>query len=170
MLVMRSGSKCQVDDDGEDDDRHAPVGSDVIVRPQQPQEQRTGDQAEEAEIDDVPEVAAAGLAGQGVGVDLDEHVERLRADEQALAGDAVHAADSRSQNLDFGQVVRVRLGWVLGNLDGIPEGDHRSLLGVSGRKIAAKYWSCGPAHCNGPRRVLPPLTFLAARRSTLSPA
>ena len=34
----------------------------------------------------------------------------------------------------------------------------------------AKNWSCGPAQLNGPRRVLPPLTFFGARRSTLQSA
>ena len=43
-----------------------------------------------------------------------------------------------------------------------------AVSGLSGRKMAAKYWSWAPAQLNGPRKVLPLLTFLAARRSTLS--
>ena len=34
-----------------------------------------------------------------------------------------------------------------------------AVSGLSGRKIAAKNWSCGPAQLNGPRRVLPLLIF-----------
>ena len=51
MLEMRKRQQRQVDDDRLDDDRPAPVGSDVIVRPLEPQEQRARDHAEEAEID-----------------------------------------------------------------------------------------------------------------------
>src|SRR5271169_4582410 len=45
-----------------------------------------------------------------------------------------------------------------------------AVAGLSGRKIAAKNWSCTPAQSKGPRKVLSLLTFLGAIRSTLPPA
>ncbi len=65
--------------------------------------------------------------------------ERLRADEDSLAGDAVYIADGRAQHFDLGQIVRIGFRRVFRNLDGVPEGDHRGLRGLvrqeDGREI-----------------------------------
>src|SRR3974390_746163 len=56
-----------------------------------------------------------------------ENIQRLGPDEDALAGGAVSIAHRGSQYFYLLQVVRVGLGRVLGNLDGIAESDHGRL-------------------------------------------
>ena len=89
MLVMRRGSSAtlmmtvRMMIDMPQFDEH------VIVRPLEPEEEGTGEEAEEAEIHNVTEIGTAGLPVVEIGMHRLEDVDGLGSDKQALPGSAV---------------------------------------------------------------------------------
>ena len=151
MLVMRSGSSARLMMTVRMMIDHAPVVGHVIVRPLQPQEQRPGDEAEEAEVDHVAQIGAVHLARRGVGVHRLENLERLGTDEQPLAGDAAGVADGRAQHVVRGRPCSDQAS--SGSFGTVMESCRVTIAavsGLSGRKMAAKILVLRTSPVEGP--------------------
>ena len=119
----------QVDDQGLQEDGPTPVRDDVAIHPFQPEEERAGDDAEPAEINDGAEIGlSAGDAGDGDGFEIGES---LGTDIETSVGCAFQAADGLSLIHIF--PIEAGLGWMQGR-----EGCLRTRSGVlNGTRQAA---------------------------------
>ena len=125
--------------DGQDDDRHAPIAGHVLMGPKQPQEQRAGNQAEEAEVHNVAEIGTVRLSRGGVGTYGLQNRKRLRAHEQTFLRSTADVANGCSQHVVTIHAVRVWVLQIFRYADRIVQRDHRCGVGIvrqkNGREI-----------------------------------
>ena len=122
--------------------------------PLQPEKERLGDDAEEAEIDQAVEIV---VGAQPRGRELSAELRVLWAGKNTLCGRPCRLPTAAPSTSTFA-VSLVSGFWGSRRTDM----ELRSVTieaesGSSGMKTAAKYWSVGPAQWKGPGMVLPPL-------------
>ena len=164
ICERRKGKQGEIDDQGLQQDGPAPVGDDVAVHPLEPEKQRTGDDAEPAEVDDGAQIGfGAGNARDGDGFEIGES---FGADIEAGVTVGPRRLPTAAPRTSILSICCV--GAAMGNFDRVAQSDHGRVPGILGHEDGGEILVGDSAQLKGPGMVPLPLIFLIARRSTLS--